>query len=630
MKRILLTIISVLPLCAAAQSFTTLTLNEAQERASAQKKIILVDVMNMRTMNDAKLAQEKSILALEGVSQFLDENVIGITVDMGTPAGKEFAPLLQMNMYPTYAFLMPNGDMLGVVSPYLIAKDSKVFLEKAKEYYEKAKAKWANTRKINFQEITFESALERAKTEGKLVFIDAYTDNCQPCLKMEKNIFTIDKVADFYNTNFINLKLDFGAEYKNLAVKYQTSGYPSFLFIDQNGKLVHFESGFTEADEFIEYGKRALSKTSIQFSAGSWSEILELAKKVNKPIFMDCYTVWCGPCKQMAANVFTNPKVAEYFNSTFINVKFDMEKGEGIELKNRYGVSAYPTFLYIDKNGIVLNRLVGSMPAEDFIQKSKEGMSEQGLASMQKRYESGERGEKFIKDYIKVLEQSYMQKDAKVVVSEYLKTIDLSLLKTPYYWRLFSIYTDSPDSDVFKYVFSNKDEFYKLFKQDEVEKKFTYVWSNGARAFIKKDGENFTLDKKGFDGYIQRMKKEGVANYEDIAINEKMTNAELLKNWNDYFSLAASKIKRAGGLELIPAHELFNWGVRIDANCNDMKLRAKASEWFKTMQPVIIAKEKARKEAAEKGGFMMAMSMINYEKEFGRLAESLSKEMVKK
>ncbi|HBZ25051.1 MAG TPA: hypothetical protein DEO54_02260 [Rikenellaceae bacterium] len=630
MKRILLTIISVLPLCAAAQSFTTLTLDKAQEKAAAEKKIILVDVNNARTMTEEKLKQEKSVLSMEGVAEFMNEHIVSIRVDMGTPAGKEFAPLLQMNMYPTYAFLMPNGDMLGVLSPYLIAKDNSLFLKKAKEFYDAAKVKWENTRKINFAQITFDQALERAKKENKLIFIDAVTENCQPCMMMEKNIFTLDKVADFYNSNFINLSMNLGTVHTDLAKRYNTFAYPTFLFIDGNGNLVLSESGFSNEEKFLGYGKDAISKMGIQFTSGSWSEILEIAKKENKPIFMDCYTVWCGPCKQMAANVFTNPKVAEYFNSTFINVKFDMEKGEGIELKNRYAVSAYPTFLYINKNGTVLNRLVGSMPAEAFIQKSKEGMSEQGLASMQKRYNAGERGEKFIKDYIKVLEQSYMQKDARIVVNEYLKTIDFSLLKTPEYWRLFELYTDSPDSDIFKYVFTNRDEFYALYKKDAVERKFTTVWSNGARAFIKKDGESVTLDSKGFSNYLKRMKKEGVANHEDIAINEKMNNAELLKNWKEYFSLAESKIKRAGGVESISAHELFNWGVRIDANCSDMKLRAKASQWFKTMHPIIIAKEKARKEEAAKGGFVMAMSMINYEKEFGRLAESLTKEMVKK
>ena len=62
-------------------------------------------------------------------------------------------------------------------------------------------------------------ALEKAKKENKLVFIDAYTAWCQPCVMMGKNVFTLDKVADFYNEHFINLKIDFGKE-KELAEKY--------------------------------------------------------------------------------------------------------------------------------------------------------------------------------------------------------------------------------------------------------------------------------------------------------------------------------------------------------------------------------------------------------------------------
>lgn len=624
MKRIFLTLISVLPLCAAAQSFTTLTLSEAQERASAQKKIILVDVMNMRTMNDAKLAQEKSIVTLDGVSEFLDKNVIGIRVDMGTPAGKEFAPLLQMNMYPTYAFLMPNGDMLGVVSPYLIAKDNKVFLEKAKEYYSKAQEKWANTRKINFQEISFESALERAKMEGKLIFIDAFTDNCQPCMMMEKNIFTLDKVADFYNTNFINLSMNLGTVHTDLAKRYNTFAYPTFLFIDGNGKLVLTEGGYSNEEKFLGYGKDAISKMGINFTGGTWSEILELAKKENKPIFMDCYTVWCGPCKQMAANVFTNPEVAEYFNKNFINVKFDMEKGEGIELKNRYSVSAYPTFLYIDPNGDVVNRLVGSMPAADFISKTKEGMSEQGLASMQKKYAAGERSESFLKSYIKVLEQSYLQKDAQEVMGEFFKNADLSLLKTPEYWGLFEKYVNDPDSRVFKYVYENREEMGKLFNQKSVELKLFNVWSDGSRAFAKKVGDKVTFDSKGFELYLKRMKSEFVKDNDIIALNAKMYNADMLGNWSEYVKLAESKIKK-NKLENIPDHELYNWGIRIEKGCSDVKLRTKAAQWFKTMASVSQERELKRKEAAAKGGFMMAMSMINYPKEFARLSEALLK-----
>ena len=127
-------------------------------------------------------------------------------------AVEEFAPKLVMNMYPTYGFFMPNGDILGTVSPFLLAKNPELFLERGKKAWEQAEVKRNNKRSIVFEEIGLKEALEKAKKENKLVFIDAYTAWCQPCVMMGKNVFTLDKVADFYNRNFINLKIDFGKE----------------------------------------------------------------------------------------------------------------------------------------------------------------------------------------------------------------------------------------------------------------------------------------------------------------------------------------------------------------------------------------------------------------------------------
>ena len=88
---------------------------------------------------------------------------------------------------------------------------------------------------------------------------------------MVKNVFSLNDVADFYNQNFINLKMHFGKE-KELVEKYGTSGYPTFLFINGDGKLVYMESGYTEGDEFIAYGKTALEKAKgIEFIEGDWN-----------------------------------------------------------------------------------------------------------------------------------------------------------------------------------------------------------------------------------------------------------------------------------------------------------------------------------------------------------------------
>ena len=67
----------------------------------------------------------------------------------------------------------------------------------------------------------------------------------------------------------------------------------------------------------------------IEFFHGSWEEALAEAKKQEKPIFVDAFTTWCGPCKMMSRSVFTEEEVGTFFNENFISLKIDM-----IKLKN--------------------------------------------------------------------------------------------------------------------------------------------------------------------------------------------------------------------------------------------------------------------------------------------------------
>ena len=68
---------------------------------------------------------------------------------------------------------------------------------------------------------------------------------------------------------------------------------------------------------------------SVAFEELTFQEALAKAKQNNKLLFVDCYTSWCGPCKMLAREVFTNNEVADYFNAHFISLKVDCEKGEG-------------------------------------------------------------------------------------------------------------------------------------------------------------------------------------------------------------------------------------------------------------------------------------------------------------
>lgn len=105
----------------------------------------------------------------------------------------------------------------------------------------------------------------------------------------------------------------------------------------------------------------------IRFTEASWKEILKKAKAEKKVIFLDAYASWCGPCKLLQKNVFTKKAVGDFYNEKFINVKMDMEKGEGPALAQVYPLEAYPTLLFIDGNGRVLKKVLGLQTPEDLI-----------------------------------------------------------------------------------------------------------------------------------------------------------------------------------------------------------------------------------------------------------------------
>jgi thiol:disulfide interchange protein len=125
----------------------------------------------------------------------------------------------------------------------------------------------------------------------------------------------------------------------------------------------------------------ATKAQGMEFFQGTFNEALAKASKEKKMVFMDAYTTWCGPCKWMAANTFTDASVGTYFNANFINVKMDMEKGEGPMLARKYAVMAYPTLLFISPSGEVIHKELGAKPADTFIEAGKKAASMKGPAS---------------------------------------------------------------------------------------------------------------------------------------------------------------------------------------------------------------------------------------------------------
>ena len=126
----------------------------------------------------------------------------------------------------------------------------------------------------------------------------------------------------------------------------------------------------------LSYYEQAISnlenREGVQFQDLIYEEALKKAGKEGKMVSMDGYTVWCGPCKMMNERVFTQKVVGDYFKKHFIPLKVDMEKGEGIALRKKFDVNAFPTMFILDAEGNIVGKLQGARDTDIFLKELKE------------------------------------------------------------------------------------------------------------------------------------------------------------------------------------------------------------------------------------------------------------------
>ncbi len=163
----------------------------------------------------------------------------------------------------------------------------------------------------------------------------------------------------------------------------------------------------------------------IQFETGTWAEVLEKARQTNKPVFVDVYTTWCGPCKKMSKEIFILPEVGAVFNKNYVCYKLDAENGEGREIAKKYEVKSYPTYLFVKADGELFYRSVGSMPAQNFMAESNKAMAEfndpKPFSVWEKEYSDKKNDPDFLLAYME--KRSRLGKSNTELFDEYLNLL---------------------------------------------------------------------------------------------------------------------------------------------------------------------------------------------------------------
>lgn len=290
----------------------------------------------------------------------------------------------------------------------------------------------------------------------------------------------------------------------------------------------------------LSIGNMAFADTGIEFEEQDWDDVISRSEAEDKLIFLDAYATWCGPCKKMSRETFTDEAVADFYNDNFINAKIDMEKGIGLELAKQYGVRAYPTLLFLNHKGEVVNRVCGSMDAEAFLTLGKNTLSlEKQMFQWAADMKAGKLKAEEVMTYLDMLDKACSSTDEPAI--QYLNGLKPADKVSKDNFLILSKFVSDVDSDPFKFLMDNQKAFVKNTERKAVEKVVIDAYVNyGYSKYIRVKEFDATAYKK----YTERVENETGSLADRISLTLEVLRLDRNKEWDEMLKKAMVLTKR--------------------------------------------------------------------------------------
>ncbi|MEG1120046.1 MAG: thioredoxin family protein, partial [Bacteroidales bacterium] len=209
----------------------------------------------------------------------------------------------------------------------------------------------------------------------------------------------------------------------------------------------------------VSLGLYAQENKGVKFEQGTLQQALNKAKSNKKGpnlVFLDCYTTWCGPCKYMSNTIFPMEAAGKYFNANFVNIKIDMEKGEGPELAKRFKLTGYPTFIILSSDGNEIGRVVGSNELDPFIRSVEKAKDiENSVEYLNGVFEKSKTSDNAI-NYVEAMGRNSMYKEITAFMNENLAVFNEWDLFTDRMWKYIKQGISYDKKVVLEYIIDNK------------------------------------------------------------------------------------------------------------------------------------------------------------------------------
>lgn len=230
------------------------------------------------------------------------------------------------------------------------------------------------------------------------------------------------------------------------------------------------------------------SNKHVNFFKGDIREAQKLAAAQKKFIFIDVYTTWCRPCKQMAAEAFTDAEISELMNTFFINMQVDAEAG-GRMIAGKYNVKAYPTTLIIDSTGAIIAENRGYEGVNIFLNQIEKAVALTATGNMYLVTKNAYLTHKKDINYLSI----FANTNKKLGISNesltdaVVRNLPLDSLKEVHFQQFISNFSTEPDGKTFDFILKNRD--FLLFENKLtllVQKNFNVAVQNKDKNLLKR------------------------------------------------------------------------------------------------------------------------------------------------
>ncbi|MDQ0593190.1 thioredoxin-related protein [Chryseobacterium ginsenosidimutans] len=357
----------------------------------------------------------------------------------------------------------------------------------------------------------------------------------------------------------------------------------------------------------------AFAQEAIQFQELPFKDLVAKAKKENKIVFIDAYASWCGPCKMMERNIFTQKSVGDYYNANFVNARFDMEKGEGRDIAAKYGVRSYPTYLFLNGDGELVSQNFGYMEESLFVSMAQDVNSPNNKkGSLKERFVKGEKDPEFLINIMKLNSSSDFD-FAKKASERYFENKKKTEEFTKDDVGLLLFFLKSTEDKNYKAFTERKAEIIK-FLPEETYKEFDNQIKLGKIVEQSIDKQNKRIN----DDYFMKTAEPLVGKHDaEVKLNQtKLSYYEQNANFPEYEKAALAYYKNSEAFE---PNELLKAAWVFSEHVKTVSSLKKAAEWAE--------KSVMRGETSENTYILAKLYLLTGNKDMAKTYAEMSKNM---